>query len=168
MTSWSEFESAAPALGARARAVLGATTNCVLGTIRADGTPRLSGIDPFFLEGELWIGSMDGSRKGADLRRDPRMALHGIPWESRKVKEGRDDPGAGDAKVTGRAIPIDDRAEIRRIFEIYFADLDYDVPDEGELFRIDVGSVVTVGVEDDQLVITRWTEADGVVTVRRS
>ena len=85
-----------------------ATTNCVLATIRADGSPRISGIDPFFRDGQLWIGSMPDSRKGADLRRDPRMALHGIPWESRKVKEGATDPGDGDVKVTGRAVELAD------------------------------------------------------------
>lgn len=168
MTSWNDVETAVPELGARSRSILASTTNCVLGTIRADGSPRLSGIDPFFLEGELWIGCMDGSRKGADLHRDPRLSLHGIPWESRKIKEGREDPGLGDAKVTGRAVPIEDRAEIRRIFGIYFADLEYDTPDEGELFRVDIDTVVTVAVEDDLLVITRWNEADGLVTVRRS
>ena len=168
MTSWTDLEAAAPELAGRARAILSSTTNCVLATLRADGSPRLSGIDPFFLEGELYIGSMPRSRKGADLARDPRMALHAIPWESRKVKEGATDPGVGDAKLTGRAVRIEDAAEVRRIFEILFAGLPHDTPDEGQLFRVDVESVVTVGVEDEQLVISRWTEADGVVTVRRT
>jgi nitroimidazol reductase NimA-like FMN-containing flavoprotein (pyridoxamine 5'-phosphate oxidase superfamily) len=168
MTSWSDFEHAEPELATRAHAIFSATTNCVLATIRADGSPRVSGIDPFFLDGELWIGSIPGSRKGADLRRDPRLALHGIPWESRRVKEGRPDPGEGDAKVTGRAVPIDDPAEVRRIFEIYFADLSYDTPDDGELFRIDLDSVVMIRVEDPELVIDRWTPTEGATTVRRA
>jgi hypothetical protein len=168
MTSWNDFELLQPDLAERAHAILSATTNCVLGTIRADGSPRLSGIDPFFLEGELWLGSMAGSRKGADLRRDPRLALHGVPWESRKIKEGRADPGPGDAKVTGRAVAIDDPAEIQRIFQIYFADLEYDAPADGELFHVDLASVVTVGVEDQELVIDRWSVTGGRETVRRT
>lgn len=168
MTTWNDFETAAPDFAARAHAIVTSTTNCVLGSIRADGSPRLSGIDPFFVDGELYLGCMDRSRKGADLRRDPRLALHAIPWESRKVKDGRVDPGAGDAKVAGRAIEIEDSAEVRRIFEIYFADLDHDTPDEGELFRVDIGSVVTIAVDDQELVITRWTPTDGVIVVRRT
>lgn len=168
MTSWSDFEQLEPDLAERAHGILSATANCVLGTIRADGSPRLSGIDPFFLEGELWLGSMADSRKGADLRRDPRIALHAIPWESRKVKEGRTDPGAGDAKVTGRVVAVEDPAEIQRIFRIYFEDLEYDAPSDGELFHVDLESVVTVGVEEEQLVIDRWTLAGGRTTTRRT
>ncbi|MCU1370558.1 MAG: hypothetical protein JWO77_1752 [Ilumatobacteraceae bacterium] len=93
MTDWTTFTASEPELAARARAIIASTTNCVLATIRADGSPRLSGIDPFFRDDDLWIGSMPDSRKGADLARDPRIALHGIPWESRKLKEGADDPG---------------------------------------------------------------------------
>ncbi|MCB1037956.1 MAG: hypothetical protein KDA94_00250, partial [Acidimicrobiales bacterium] len=71
MTTWSDFRAAAPDLEARAKAILTSTTNCVLGTVRADGSPRLSGIDPFFVDGELHLGSMPDARKADDLRRDP-------------------------------------------------------------------------------------------------
>ena len=168
MTSWNDVVAAAPDLAGRAQAIMASTTNCVLGTLRADGSPRLSGIDPFFLEGELYIGSMPRSRKGADMARDPRIALHAIPWESRKVKEGAPDPGIGDAKVAGRAVRLEDPAEVRRIFEAYFADLAYDTPDEGDLYRVDVESVVVVSVEDPELVIDRWTASGGVQQVRRT
>lgn len=168
MTSWTDLEAAAPELAGRARAIFSSTTNCVLATLRADGSPRVSGIDPFFLEGELYVGSMPRSRKGADLARDPRMALHAIPWESRKVKEGATDPGVGDAKLTGRAVRLEDEAEVRRILEILFADLPHDTPEEGDLYRIDVESLVVVSVEDPELVIDRWTAAGGVQQVRRT
>lgn len=171
MTSWIDFEAAEPEFAARARTLISATTNCVLATIRADGSPRASGIDPFFFEGQLMLGSMPDSRKAADLHRDPRMALHGIPWESRKVKEGADDPGAGDVKITGRAIAVADPAEVVRIFSRYWADLGVDTPPsegEGELFIVDLATVVTIGVDDDQLVIDRWSATDGRKTVRRS
>jgi hypothetical protein len=46
-------------------------------TLRADGSPRISGIEGEFADGELRFWSMPGARKGADLRRDPRFALHG-------------------------------------------------------------------------------------------
>ena len=75
-------------LAERAVAILTSTTNAVLATIRADGSPRVSGIDPFIVDGELCIGSMDGARKAQDLARDPRMALHSIPWESRRIADG--------------------------------------------------------------------------------
>lgn len=169
MTSWNDFDRVEPELAARARAIISSTTNCVLATIRADGSPRASGIDPFFRDGELWIGSMPDSRKGADLKRDPRLALHGIPWESRKVKEGADDPGDGDVKVTGRAVHLGDDEASARILSEYFAELGVDEPEAGgELFTIDLDAVVVISVDDDQLVIDRWSAADGRKVVRRS
>lgn len=167
MTTWNDALAAEPDLVGRAHAVLTSTTNCVLGTLRADGSPRLSGIDPFVHDGELWLGSMPGARKGADLRRDPRVALHAIPWESRRPKDGVDDPGAADAKVTGRAILAD--AERTAAVMAWFADeRGMDEPMEGDLFTIDVASVVVISVADDLLVIDRWTPGEGRHTIRRS
>ncbi len=171
MTSWIDFEMAEPEFAARARTLISATTNCVLATIRADGSPRASGIDPFFFDDVLMLGSMPNSRKAADLHRDPRLALHGIPWESRKVKEGTEDPGKGDVKITGRGISIDDPTEVQRIFAAYWASLGIDTPPsdgEGELFIVDLDSVVLIGVEDDQLVIDRWSATEGRDTIRRT
>jgi len=162
MTTWHTFTDAAPDLADRARSIIGSTTNCVLGTIRKDGAPRLSGIDPFFVDGELYIGSMDGARKAHDLRRDPRMALHGIPWESRR------DPGDADAKLTGRAVPITDQADIDRVMASFKEERGFEPPEGGDLFRIEPETVVLVFVEDDQLVIDRWSQTDGRNTSRRS
>ena len=167
MSTWSTFEAAEPELARRAHAILTSTTNCVLGTVRADGSPRLSGIDPFFLDGELHIGSMPDARKARDLQRDPRMSLHAVPWESRRLRDGADDPGEADAKLTGRAVEIP-HDEAVRIMAAYFAERGIDAPAEGHLFRIEPDTVVTVSVADDLLVIDRWSEADGRVTVRRS
>ncbi|MBA3283031.1 MAG: pyridoxamine 5'-phosphate oxidase family protein [Acidimicrobiia bacterium] len=166
MTTWKQFNASEPELAARALAILTSTTNGVLGTIRRDGTPRLSGIDPFIAHGELWIGSMPGARKGADLKRDPRMALHGIPWESRKVRDGAAEPGEGDAKLTGRAVLASDE-EKRAAFA---AERGFEPPDidTSDVFRIDLATVVVVSVADDQLVIDRWSAAEGRQTVRRT
>ena len=169
MTGWTNFTSTEPDLAERARSILSSTTNCVLATIRADGSPRVSGIDPFFREGELWIGSMPGSRKGADLARDSRMAIHGIPWESRKVRDGVTDPGDGDVKLTGRAVLLGDDKASARILGEYFAELDVDQPEDGgDLYAIDLETVVVIAVEDDHLVVDRWSSTEGRKIVRRS
>lgn len=169
MTTLTDLSAAEPDLAQRALAILTSTTNAVLGTIRADGTPRLSGIDPFLAGGELWIGSMPGARKADDLRRDPRMSLHGIPWESRKVREGATDPGDGDVKLTGRAVPA--TAEEKAAAFAAFAEergFDPPEPDASDAFRIDLESLVVISVADDQLVVDTWTAGAGRSTVRRS
>lgn len=120
MATWNDFAAAEPELAARARAILTSTTNCVLATLRADGSPRVSGIDPFFVGDELHLGSMPNARKADDLLRDPRLGLHAVPWESRRIREGADDPGDADAKLRGRAVAIPEEEAIA-MMTAYFA-----------------------------------------------
>ena len=76
MPSWSVVEDEAPELAAPARRFLDAHVHKTLATLRRDGSPRISGTEVAFAEGELWLGSMWRSLKALDLLRDPRFALH--------------------------------------------------------------------------------------------
>ena len=80
-------------------------------TVRADGSPRISGIECEFADGELRFGSMPGARKGADLTRDPRFALHGPTFHPH---EGKEAEWPGEAKIAGRAVPARVRAACSR------------------------------------------------------
>jgi Pyridoxamine 5'-phosphate oxidase len=148
MASWKEIEVAAPELAGRARASFDAHKHKLLATLRKDGSPRISGIEATFADGELWLGMMPGSRKALDLRRDPRLALHSASLDP------PDDPTtwAGDAKLSGRAVEVDDPALKQR-----FAG-GGGQPDESHLFRVDVTEVVHTRVGDpaDHLVIELW------------
>ena len=148
MASWKEIEAAAPELAGRARAAFDAHRHKLLATLRQDGSPRISGIETTFADGELWLGMMPGSRKALDLRRDPRLALHSASLDP------PDDPTtwAGDAKLSGRAVEVDDPALKER-----FAG-GGGQPDESHLFRVDVTEVVHTRVGDpaDHLVIELW------------
>src|SRR5580765_6213613 len=101
MTAWRDVEQAVPEFAQRVRELLDAHRHKTIATVRADGSPRISGIEAAFQAGELTFGSMPGARKGADLRRDPRFALH-----SATVDPPDGDPAGwtGDAKVSGRAV----------------------------------------------------------------
>ena len=154
MPSWAEFEAAAPELAARVRALLDAHAHKTLATIRRDGSPRISGTESQFADGELWIGSMWNARKALDLRRDPRFALH----------SGSDDPPAwsGDAKLAGVAEEITDPGRVRAINGAAVG--------PSHLFRLDLREVSTVGLDESRtaLVIDVWTPDRGVRTIRRA
>jgi hypothetical protein len=64
-------------------------------TIRADGTPSLSPVEPFILDGALWLSMLWGSTKAADLQRDPRILVHSVITSR--------DRGEGEFKIRGRA-----------------------------------------------------------------
>src|SRR5439155_6661555 len=78
VASWAEFEQAAQGLAANVQARFRSYRHCLLATLRADGSPRLSGIEVQFTQGHLWMGMMSGSMKARDLQRDGRMALHSV------------------------------------------------------------------------------------------
>ena len=102
MATWREFEAAAPELAARARALFEAQKHLTIATLRRDGSPRISGIECTFEDGDLWFGSMGGAVKALDLRRDPRFALHCGTGDSARW-EGDPARWPGDAKLSGRA-----------------------------------------------------------------
>jgi hypothetical protein len=157
VASWSAIETEAPELAARARVFLDAYVHKTLATLRRDGSPRISGSEVIFAEGELWLGSMWRSLKALDLQRDPRFALH----------SGSPDPDAGwrgDAKLAGRVEEIDDEERRERIFGGKGG------PGPAHLFRCDVTELVTVTLADPptHLVIDSWHEGRGVTRRERA
>ena len=76
MAGWDEFARSAPDLATAVRRRFDSHRHKMLATLRRDGSPRISGIETTFADGELWLGMMPGSLKALDLRRDPRLALH--------------------------------------------------------------------------------------------
>jgi hypothetical protein len=164
MANWRVIEEAAPELAARARATLDAHKHKVLATLRRDGSPRISGIEATFEDGELWLGMMAGSRKALDLRRDPRLALHSASVDP------PDDPTSwpGDAKLAGRAVEVDDPALLRRLAGAG-GEPDAEDGERPHLFRIDITELVhtRVGEPADHLVIDLWREGEGLRRLRR-
>jgi Pyridoxamine 5'-phosphate oxidase len=156
MASWGDIEQESPDLAALVRKLFDAHTHKTIATLRRDGSPRISGTEVNFTQGELWIGSMWRAVKALDLQRDPRFALH----------SGSDDPDAGwwgDAKVAGRAEEITDPA---RVIEINGSDTP---GGRSHLFRLDVAELVVVrlGEPADHLVIESWHAGRGVRSLRR-
>jgi len=95
--SWRALESKDPELARLGRERLESVGMGVLGTIRADGTPRVSPVGVWFVEGELVVGVMPRSGKAADLRRDPRCALQSVVTDP--------EAGAPELKLYGRLVP---------------------------------------------------------------
>lgn len=100
---WVEFETAEPDLAARVRARFDSGRHKTMATLRRDGSPRISGVEVEFHEGDLILGVTPGSVKGDDLRRDPRLAIHS---PSPDPPETSPSDWAGDAKLSGRAVEL--------------------------------------------------------------
>ena len=144
------MEAEFPELTALARRFLDSHVHKTLATLRHDGSPRISGTEVIFADGELWLGSMWRAVKALDLWRDPRFALH---------SGSADPPGwTGDAKLAGRAEEVTDP---ERKAAIIGADAP---PGPSHLFRADIDEVVVVRLGDpaDYLIIESWHAGRGV------
>jgi len=168
MASFAEIENVEPDLADRVRAILSSTTNAVLGTIRRDGSPRLSGADPYFHDGQLRIWSMPRARKGEDLRRDPRVAVHSIPWDSRRLRDGATNVGEADAKVSGTAVLTTDAGKVSEFRAWLKSERGSAPPEDWDLFTIDIDALTVISADGGQLVVDRWSTTDGRQTIRRS
>jgi Pyridoxamine 5'-phosphate oxidase len=137
MTTWQEIERDAPEFAARVRTAFTAGTNKTIATLRADGSPRISGIELQFEDGEVTFGMMGDSMKLRDVRRDNRIAVHSPTIEPEKGTL------PGDAKLSGRAVEVSAS----------------DLPHEGAGFRVDIAEVAVTylgGDPPDHLVIESW------------
>jgi hypothetical protein len=159
MTSWNDVTVAAPDLAARSKALFDAHRHKTLATLRRDGSPRISGIEVAFQDGEMYLGMMPGSLKARDLLRDPRLAVH-----STSDDPDDEDPNAwpGDTKAAGRAVEVTDEAVLARFAE-------NTPPGPFHLFKVDLGELVVtkVGEPADHLVIDVWTTTEGIRQFKR-
>lgn len=157
---WADFELQQPRFAALGRERLARPGVVLVGTIRRDGSARISPVEPLFWNGDLWLSMGLGTMKARDLRRDPRILVHSIVTNR--------DGGEGEFKVRGRAVPEDDPELNARIAEAIAENLGWR-PEAGRLhlFRVDLDDVTFIhwdGDTNDQY-SSRWPE--GREQVRR-
>jgi pyridoxamine 5'-phosphate oxidase-like protein len=106
---WKDFEAMCPELADLGRRRLEERHPCLIGTLRADGSPRISPVEPYIVGGDVVMGMIAGSRKAADLLRDPRLVVHSIVtrWEADE----------GDFKLSGVAVPVPGPARRQALYE---------------------------------------------------
>jgi hypothetical protein len=141
MPSWDEFERAAPQLAAAARERIERHGFMLLGSIRRDGTPRISPVEVRLVHGELAMCFLRSSTKAVDVRRDPRVVLHSPVVHS-------DDPNE-ELKLRGRLAQVTDPALVQAA-ALWTAPPDFDV------FALDVASVALVEWSRGRMTVQRW------------
>lgn len=157
-TNWAAFTAAEPDLAKTVEERFAAHTHHVLATLRKDGSPRTSGLEVRFLNGELWLGMMPDSLKALDLRRDPRFALQANPGAGTGM-------GGGDVRIAGRAAEIaEDDTETRGRYTE-----EVEPPEPFHLFRTELTEVVRTYIEDEKyLVVQVWKPGEPVRTLKRT
>ncbi len=147
MAAWAEFEAAEPEFAARVRMLMSTRKHLTMATLRRDGSPRISGTEVEFADGQLRIGSMPRAVKAMDLRLDGRVAIHGPT-----VDPPTDNAAGwmGEAKIAGTAREVDSGGDSHR-------------------FVIDIQEAVITRLNEagNRLVVELWNAERGHLTLER-
>jgi len=137
---WAEMESVQPRLAGLGRRRLLEPGVLLVATIRGDGTPRVSPVEPVVLDGTLWLSMMWQSKKVADLVRDPRLLVHVVTSR---------DGGEGEFKIRGTARSERDRAVQHRYAGAVAGSLGW-APEPGRfhLFAVSIEDVTFIRYDD--------------------
>jgi hypothetical protein len=151
---WDAFERACPEIATLARQRFVDDELVMVGTIRRDGSPRISPNETDFAVGRLFVSMMWRSRKAADLLRDPRIVVHSVTAN----RQGTD----GDVKLYGRV--VDERhKEVREAFREAIRDRIDWAPDEPNYhcFSVDVLSAGYIRFGGDAVALA-WDPQRGL------
>jgi len=163
MVIWSEFAAQAPDIAEVFVRRHTATGNlCMLATLRSDGYPRISPIEPRVFEDHLVIVGMPGTTKFKDLGRDPRFCLHTATVDPHL--------GDGDAKVWGEARNLQDADLHQRFAAELFAQTGMDLRGQAfdPFYVAELTSASSIAIEGGQLTITIWKPGEGQRVVRKT
>lgn len=150
--NWAEFEVAAPEIAQLGRERLEEARVALLGTLRKDGSPRISPIEPFLSQGHLLLGAMSRSAKTRDLKRDPRCVLHSTVTGP--------DTGDPELKLYGHAVEVDDA--VRDACEgAWWRDHQRDT---AVVFSLTIERAVFVSwcLDRGEITMKRWSPEDGL------
>jgi hypothetical protein len=156
--NWAELEAAAPEIAKLGRERLEQARVALLGTLRADGSPRISPVEPFLSRGHLLFGAMSWSSKTRDLLRDPRCVLHSAVTGP--------DAGEGELKLYGRAKEADDELRAAPSGGWWL-----EHPREAStVFALDIEEAVLISweLERGEMTVRSWSRRRGLSEKRRS
>ena len=131
---WEQMRVRQPRLAEIGRARLIKPGVLLVGTVRRDGTPRLSPVEPWVMDGVLWLCMLWQSTKAHDLMRDPRILVHSIVTG----REGTE----GEFKIRGTARLETSPDVLRRYSDEVTQALGWTPsPGRSHLFAVDIESV---------------------------
>jgi predicted pyridoxine 5'-phosphate oxidase superfamily flavin-nucleotide-binding protein len=133
----------------------------LLGTVRKDGSPRISPVEPLITDGELYLGMMWRSLKALDLLRDPRCTVHNAITD-RFAKHG-------EFKLYGRAAEIRDPEKRRRWGDAVYKKIGWK-PEEPNyhLFSLDVGGAALFVAAGNARLVKRWRQGEPLKEFRQT
>lgn len=156
---WAEFERVAPDLALQVRELIDRSGFVLVGTIRRDGTPRISPVEARVVQGHLMLVMIRGTHKARDVLRDSRLVLNTPVFDPA-------DPGR-ELKLRGRAVAVDDRGLLDATANATEAASGWRPPADWHFFSVEIEDVALMEWDRGALAMTRWTAERGLERTTR-
>ena len=148
MTTWAGFAQEAPALAAVGDELFRRTGLGLIGSVRRDGSPRISPCELFWFDGDLYLGMMWQSRKALDLVRDPRCVVHSTVAD----KDGTE----GEFKAYGVARDVPEPERREKYCAILEEQIGWRPTEPFHLFTLDLTEVGYCKFGEGKQIVRRW------------
>jgi hypothetical protein len=145
---WTDFRDAAPEMAKLGEERFERTGVVLVGTIRKDGSPRISPVEPLITQGHLFLGMMWQSKKALDLLRDPRCVVHSTICNR--------DGSEGEFKLRGRAVDVADPDMRERYCETLYEKIAWRPEEPYHLYSVDIESASFIIYENEEKMVKQW------------
>lgn len=148
MLTWQELEQAAPEVAARGRELLEQYQFVLVGTLTKHGSPRITPVEAYVVDGHLLVNMIPQSLKALDLLRDPRVYVH-APVTAKD--------GSPEFKLAGRAEVLEDETLRQKLDDLFWEMIKWRPASDSHYFELLAERAAYVTYDDGQHSI-RWRE----------
>jgi hypothetical protein len=152
MLTWKEFEQAAPEIAKHGRELLERFQFVLVGTLTKDGSPRVTPVEAYVVDGHLLVNMIPRSLKALDLLRDARVYVH-APVTSKA--------GDPEFKLAGRAEVLEDQTLRTKLDDLFWEMIKWRPLPDSHYFEILAERAAYVTYGDSTQRSIRW-RAEGV------
>jgi hypothetical protein len=148
--AWQELEQVAPEIAGRGRELIERFQFILVGTLTKDGSPRITPVEAYLIDGHLLVNMIPNSLKARDLLRDPRVYVH-APVTAKE--------GSPEFKLAGRANVLEDQALPQKLDDLFWQMIQWRPAPDSHYFELLAERAAYVTYEDGQHSI-RWRLGD--------
>jgi hypothetical protein len=144
--TWAELEQAAPEIAARGRELIEKFQFVLVGTLTKDGSPRITPVEAYIIDGHLLANMIPRSLKARDLLRDARVYVH-APVTAKE--------NSPEFKLAGRAEVLEDEELLRKLDDLFWEMIQWRPAPDSHYFEFLAERAAYVTYGDGQTSI-RW------------
>ena len=148
---WEEFERAAPEIAANGRRLIEHFQFILVGTLTKDGSPRVTPVEAYVIDGHLLVNMIPRSLKALDLLRDPRVYVH-APVTAKE--------GSPEFKLAGRADVLTDTALREKLDDLFWEMIQWRPAPDSHYFEILAERAAYVTYDQQGQKSIRWRLGD--------